>query len=275
MTGAPPMNIAALSLTTIALYLLAAAGIGYALFRRTGTPPAPRLQYALTVAGALIHAVVLYYSIFTSDGLNFGVFLAASLVSWVAVVILLGASLFRPVHLLMATVLPIATIAISLGLAFSPRRIVPGETPLGIDLHIALSLLAYSVLAIAALQAVLVAVADYQLRHRRPVQIMQVLPPLAGMESLLFQLVRIGVFLLSLGLVIGFLFVENLFAQHLVHKTVLSLLAWVVFASLLWGRHYRGWRGSTAVRYTLSGFVLLALGFFGSEVVLQLILHRV
>ena len=95
------------------------------------------------------------------------------------------------------------------------------------------------------------------------------------METLLFQLLAIGLFLLSLGLISGFMFVQDLFAQHLVHKTVLSVLAWLVFAVLLWGRRYRGWRGRTAVRYTLAGFVLLMLAFFGSAVVLQLVLHRV
>ena len=104
---------------------------------------------------------------------------------------------------------------------------------------------------------------------------LRILPPLAAMESLLFQLLAGGLFLLSLGLISGFMFVENLMAQHLVHKTVLSLLAWCVFALLLWGRHQRGWRGRIAVNYTLGGFALLALAFFGSEFVLQLILHRV
>jgi len=49
----------------------------------------------------------------------------------------------------------------------------------------------------------------------------------------------------------------------------------VVFAVLLWGRWQRGWRGRIAVRYTLAGFLLLMLGYFGSKVVLELILHRV
>jgi ABC-type uncharacterized transport system permease subunit len=147
--------------------------------------------------------------------------------------------------------------------------------PKGIDLHIALSLVAYSVLMIAAFQAVLIAIADRQLRRKRPLRIMRLLPPLATMEVLLFQLLTVGLFLLTLGLLSGFMFVHDLFAQHLVHKTVLSLLAWLVFAVLLWGRYLRGWRGRIAVRYTLAGFLLLAVGFFGSEVVLQLILKRV
>lgn len=78
--------------------------------------------------------------------------------------------------------------------------------------------------------------------------------------------------LLSLSLLSGWIFLEDLFAQHLVHKTLLSLVAWVVFGILLWGRHVRGWRGSKAIRWTLAGFLLLMLAFFGSKLVREFIL---
>jgi len=88
-------------------------------------------------------------------------------------------------------------------------------------------------------------------------------------------LLTIGFLLLTLSLLSGALFLENLFAQHLVHKTVLSIIAWIVFAVLLSGRWFYGWRGRTAIRYTLSGFVILMLAYFGSKLVLELILQRV
>ncbi len=67
---------------------------------------------------------------------------------------------------------------------------------------------------------------------------------------------------------------DNLFAQHLMHKTVLTLVSWVVFAILLAGRYVRGWRGRTAIRFTLSGFAVLLVAFFGSQLVLEFILKR-
>jgi ABC-type uncharacterized transport system permease subunit len=69
-------------------------------------------------------------------------------------------------------------------------------------------------------------------------------------------------------------YVDNLFAQHLAHKTILTILAWIVFAVLLWGHHVNGWRGGTAVRLTLGAFFLLLLAYVGSSIVLQFILHR-
>ncbi|MGH8472324.1 MAG: cytochrome C assembly family protein, partial [Gammaproteobacteria bacterium] len=101
------------------------------------------------------------------------------------------------------------------------------------------------------------------------------LPPLQTLEGLMFQHIGAGFFLLSLSLMSGMMFLNDIFAQHLVHKTVLSLVAWLVFAVLLFGRWRYGWRGRTAIRCTLGGFASLMLAYFGSKVVLELILHRV
>jgi len=94
------------------------------------------------------------------------------------------------------------------------------------------------------------------------------------MESLLFQMLGTGLFFLTISLVSGFIFIEDLFAQHLAHKTVLSIIAWIIFSSLLIGRLRYGWRGRTAVRWTLTGFILLLLAYFGSKLVLELILNK-
>src|SRR5690606_10033336 len=104
---------------------------------------------------------------------------------------------------------------------------------------------------------------------------LRALPPLTELETLLFRTVAAGFILLSATLLTGVLFVENLFAQHLVHKTVLSVLSWLVFGGLLLGRWRGGWRGRVAVRWVLVAMALLVLAFFGSKAVLELILRRV
>ena len=93
------------------------------------------------------------------------------------------------------------------------------------------------------------------------------------MESLLFGFLWAGWGLLSLSLLSGWLFVEDLLAQHLAHKTLLSCFAWLVFGVLLWGRQQLGWRGHKAIRWTLAGFCLLMLAYFGSKLVREFILH--
>ena len=138
--------------------------------------------------------------------------------------------------------------------------------------HVLISLLAYSLLAIAALQALLAGSQDWQLKHKLQNLLMRTFPPVQTMEALLFELIWAGEILLTLSLLSGFLFYDDLFAQKLVHKVVFSLVAWAVYAILLWGRHYRGWRGNKAIRWTWAGFSAILLGFIGSKFVVEFIL---
>jgi ABC-type uncharacterized transport system permease subunit len=269
------MNTIVISLAAIVLYLLTAAGIGATLFRPAdAVKPSMPLNLGLGFTAIVLHAVALRFGMVTDGGFDLGVFNASSLVAWIIALIVFTLAARRSLANLALIFFPVAALAIGLELAFSSHRMMPDRTPLGLDLHVALSLLAYSVLSIAALQAVMLTVADRQIRRKRPLGVMHVLPPLATMETLLFQLIGVGWLLLGLGIAAGFIFVEDLFAQHLVHKTVLSLLAWLTFALLLLGRWRYGWRGRIAVRYTLAGFGLLMLAFFGSKAVLELVLNR-
>jgi ABC-type uncharacterized transport system permease subunit len=101
---------------------------------------------------------------------------------------------------------------------------------------------------------------------------MRTFPPVQTMEALLFELIWAGEILLTLSLLSGFLFYDDLFAQKLVHKVVFSLVAWAVYAILLWGRHFQGWRGNKAIRWTWAGFSAILLGFIGSKFVVEFIL---
>lgn len=143
-----------------------------------------------------------------------------------------------------------------------------------LQLHAWCALLAYATLAIAALLALLLWVQERALRRREFHGWLRALPPLTELESLLFRTIAVGFVLLTATLLTGVLFVSDLFAQHLVHKTVLSLLSWLAFGALLAGRQRYGWRGATAVRWTLAAMTLLVLAFFGSKFVLELVLHR-
>lgn len=144
-----------------------------------------------------------------------------------------------------------------------------------LQLHAWCALLAYATLAIAALLAIMLWAQERALRRREFRGWLRALPPLTELESLLFRTIAVGFVLLTATLLTGALFVENLFAQHLIHKTVLSVLSWLAFGALLLGRWRYGWRGATAVRWTLAAMALLILAFFGSKFVLELLLKRV
>lgn len=143
-----------------------------------------------------------------------------------------------------------------------------------LQLHAWCALLAYATLAVAALLAMLLWAQERALRRREFHPWLRSLPPLTELESLLFRTIAVGFVLLTATLLTGVLFVEDLLAQHLVHKTVLSMLSWLAFGALLLGRWRYGWRGAMAVRWTLVAMALLVLAFFGSKFVLELVLQR-
>jgi ABC-type uncharacterized transport system permease subunit len=143
-----------------------------------------------------------------------------------------------------------------------------------LQLHALLALLAYATLAVAALLAIMLWFQERALRRRRLGGALRFLPPLTQTETLLFRSLGAGFVLLSLTLLTGVVFVDDLFAQDLGHKTVLSILSWGVLAALLFGRWRWGWRGPRAVKLTLVAMALLLLAFFGSKFVYELVLHR-
>ena len=85
-----------------------------------------------------------------------------------------------------------------------------------------------------------------------------------------------GFVLLTLTLVSGIVFSEQLFHQalRLNHKNVFTIVSWVIFGGLLIGRFKYGWRGKKAIRWTLSGFGILLLAYIGSKFVLEIVLGR-
>ena len=145
-----------------------------------------------------------------------------------------------------------------------------------IGAHIVLSTLAYALITIAVALTLAMRLLDRRLRSRKPLGWVGALPSVEALESAAFQALAAGFAVLTLALFSGFVFVEDLFsnAQHLLHKTILSCLAWVVFGVLLFGRWRFGWRGRTAANWALSGFALLGLAYFGSKIVLESILGR-
>jgi ABC-type uncharacterized transport system permease subunit len=270
------MNSAPIALLSILSYLGCAGLIGWRLFDRN-MDPAPRwrqITLAVGFVGLLLHTWLLYRTIFSQAGLNLAFFNALSLASWTVVASLLISSLSKPIENLGLVILPLAAITVLLDLLYPGVGFMSEDASWNLKLHVLLSMLAYSLLTLAAVQAVLLAIQDNYLRARKPNTFIRSLPPLMTMEALLFEMIGIGFALLTLALLSGFAFLENMFAQHLVHKTVLSVLAWLVFGGLLLGRRAWGWRGQKAIRWTLSGFGLLILAYFGTKFVLELLLQR-
>ncbi len=259
----------------VGLYLIASWRLGREAV--SGTAEAQRrdrwnlLPGALAALCHLLTHVVAWRSMQAVD-LHF--FAALSLVTLGMVVLSTMVSLFRRLDALGGVVYPLAAVCVFVYSLRGPTA--PAALDWRLSLHALLALLAFATLAVAALLAVMLWLQEAALRRRQlDSPLLRWLPPLTELESLLFRTIAAGFVLLSAALLTGALFVDDLLAQHLMHKTVLSALSWLVFGALLYGRYRHGWRGRRAVRLTVGAMSLLLLAFFGSKFVLELVLQRV
>lgn len=244
----------------------------------TEAPGASRLSTISSIVWVitlLIHGLSLGDSLLTPHGLDLSLYHALSLVAWMVAALLFATTVRQPLESLSLPLLPLVTLALTAGLTTPAlhAQIISGEQ--GLQWHILGSLLAFSMFSLAATQAIILAYQDHQIRNHKLKGWVQHLPPLQHMESFLFQLIGMGFVLLSASLVTGWFFIDDFFEQQLVHKTTLSLIAWVLFAVLLAGRWISGWRGHVVVNWTIGGFTLLILAYFGSKLVLEIILKPI
>lgn len=228
----------------------------------------------LAVVGVAMHAwsFVLEFARLGAPTADF--FSALSLVSLLILVVLLLLLARFPLIEIMPLALPGAAFMVLHKLVISPDPVALETGKTMLDVHITASLLSYSLLSIAAVTALFIAVLHNLLHRHKGAALIEILPPLVVMENLLFKMIGVGWIILSVSLATGLLFVDNLFAQHLAHKTFLSIISWLVFGLLLLGRWRYGWRGMRVVRLCLIGMAILLLAYFGSKAVLELVLDR-
>ncbi|HEY2022083.1 cytochrome C assembly family protein [Paraburkholderia sp.] len=246
---------------------------------------------ALLFVTLLAHGVLLHATIFPQNAMVFGFAFALSAMFWLGAGIYWIESFFFPLDGLRLLVLPLACVASLLPLAFNGVRVLPYAAAPMFKLHFLIANIAYGLFAIAALHAVLMLAVERRLhsmrgglaqRHAAAAgngwwsSWLDTLPPLLTLEKLLFRLIGAGFVLLTLTLVSGILFSEQLIdrALRLDHKTVFAILSWVMFGALLTARKVSGWRGRAALRWVLASFVALLLAYVGSRFVFEVLLHR-
>lgn len=236
-----------------------------------------RLEGVLLPVALVLHGMLVYTGVLSDEGLNLGVSNSISLIIWLTVAIYWLASLAVPgLASIQGLWAPVALVAVILQAVVPSHYLVRhGGDPL-FTLHFAIAMLAYSLFIVATMHAV-VMLAEQKWLHRGILPpFLRSLPPLLEMEALLFRILFAAFVLLTLTVVSGLFFSEQVFGKPLqaTHKTVFGIVSWLIFGSLLWGRYFRGWRGKRAVYLTLWGFAALLLAYLGSKFVLEIILHR-
>ena len=235
-----------------------------------------KLHSAMVALGLMLHGWLLYRDVFSVGSVNLGFYYALSAIFWLTVLVYWLADLKHELYSLQAFVLPPAAIFVLLPAFAIKNHYLPTAHEGLFMAHIGIAILAYSLFTFAALHALLMTIAERSL-HNQPTLIkLPSFPPLMVMESLLFRVITIGFVLLTLTLISGMLFSEQIFGKPLQwnHKTLFSIASWVIYGWLLFGRYQYGWRGKKAIKLTLAGFLLLLLAYIGSRFVLQVLLNK-
>jgi ABC-type uncharacterized transport system permease subunit len=264
-----------LPLITVACYLFGAFGLAFGVYHGDSHHGrGSRLAGAgIAAIGALVHVAALL------DERNRDPLAALSIGDTAAIVGLLIAitalaMVLKPRLRGMAALLLVIAAVLEVTFSEGARSFTTGRPGWELAFHVAMATTAFAFLTIGMVLAVAQMLVDRRLRSRKPLGWLKILTPIESLESGCFHSILAGFALLTLALVSGAFFVENLFAQHLVHKVVLALVAWVVFGILLLGRLRFGWRGRKALHWTLAGYVLLGLSYFGSKLILEDILGK-
>lgn len=227
------------------------------------------------LGGLAAHTYFTQTSLFSVADAQLSLLYVINLLALIMTTVVTLVSFRLPIDRLLILIIPLDLLVFLIALIVEPGTAKSTSPKLSGPLlaHILLSLMAYSALMLAAFQSLLLAALDRQLKSPRR-RTVRWLPPLETMEQLLLAMLWIGFGLLTLSITSGFLFLEDMFAQRVSHHIVITSLSWAVYVFFLAGRYLFGWRGLTAVRWTLVAFTLLVIGYLGSKFVLEYLLSQ-
>jgi len=254
----------------IVLYILAAVWVGSRLFHHQG--PNPKLMALPAFLALTAHLYLLSNGILQGEGTNMSMTNVASLIAWMVTLTMTLASFAFATAILMPVVFGFSAIVVLISAIVPDIHVMQIDMRPALIVHISLALFAYGCLIIAVLYAVQLAYINSRLKQKKTSLLHSSLPPLMTVETIFFKLLIAGTVLLTLSLVSGFIFLDNMWAKEQAHKTVLSVIAWLVFCVSAIGHQQWGWRGKPVITATFIGAFILTLAYFGSRFVREVIL---
>jgi ABC-type uncharacterized transport system permease subunit len=271
------MSINILTLIVAVMYFLTSILVFRGLQRRASriVEPQNRVYLLSLIATLIFHAILLKLQIISPAGLKLSFGHTVSLIMWMMVFLYMLMAILRPVTSLGIVMLPLAILSLLVETLLPGHYVLTHARPL-MNIHITVAILAYSLLALSGVQALIINSQERALRTHKSSYLNKQLPPLETMETLLFNMIYIGFGLLTLTMLSALLFFEQIFGRpfHITHHIVFSASAWLVFGIFLLGHWRWGWRGRNAALWTIGGVVLLVLGFVGTKFVLEFLIRR-
>jgi len=247
---------------------LASSALLLARMKGYQLPWARSLSLALVTMASMIHGILLWTTFLDNSTIHMGLGISLSLAGWLSTLLVIISSIKKPMESLGIILFPLSIISLWL----TPLLPPPHVLAMGIGIHALASLIAYTLLGLAAAQAALIIFQENRLRERKWHGLLGALPPLALMEQTLYEWLIASFITLSFALLSGAVFVDNMVAQHIAHKTFFSVVSWLLLATLIWGHIQYGWRGQRAARLVLWGYAMIVLGYAGSQFVIEVLL---
>ncbi|PJC85987.1 chromosome partitioning protein ParB [Vibrio sp. HA2012] len=259
-----------IAIVSAVFYIAATCMIVPGLMQQTSIRIKPVFTSALLAL--FFHIWLLADLILHGTGQNLSILNVASLISFMISLSMSLAMLKTRIWFLLPLIYCFSALNILAATLLPGHFITHLEGRAGLVTHISLALIAYATLTIAALYALQLTWLDYKLKRKKTLTINTNHPPLMMVERQLFSIVLLGTGFLTLTLLSGFIFLDDIFAPGKAHKTILSFVAWVVFSILLWGHYRHGWRGRLVAWFTVSGATLLTMAYFGNRLLQEIIL---
>lgn len=261
-----------IQLLTLLCILIYGAGILF-LNRRLTAPQTYARRIWLSNLGAVIVHGALIATLLAERGLsNLSFLIVLSIIAWLLSLFSVSRGRQLANLMLRPAIFGFAIVSVLLLQVLPDSNGIQGSMTLGLAAHIILSMIAFSLLVLAALYAGQILYLNRVLKKRSARALDENLPPLMAVEQYFFRLLTAGTIVLTLAIIAGILFVDGLFAKDQIHKTILSFAAWFGFGGIVVAHATRGLRGKPIVLLTLIAASLLTLAYFGSRFVRDIIL---
>lgn len=260
------------------LYVVAALGIYKTL--QQSQPVAKFWIRPVICAGLLVQGYLIFEALFLGGTPRFGMALALSITLFSCTLILLIESFFARIGVMLIFVLPLSALSMILPLIMLGTPLGTEASSMTFRLHLLLAILAYSIMTMALIQALLLVAAHNRVHKKEYTDkddgkrsILDNMPSVVDLEKILFRLITAGFLVLTIAIIFGACFSQEIFGQafRFDHKTVVTCMAWLIFGILLLGHYFLGWRGRFAARWTVIGFCVLMIAYIGFRFVLEVI----
>lgn len=225
-----------------------------------------KASLAFFILASLFQTIITGQVLIYNSGWVFNAQNACLVISWLSNLIVL-LSQFRLIWV--RTMIHLIAVFILAWIFYFPLETPSKPYVWAIDLHILLSVLAYSLLFVSSLVSINLGWQIRQMKQHVFDSHSMTINSLLKNEEKLFKLIFLGWLFLSCALLTGVLFVQGFLADGMGHKIIFSMTAWVLFAVLIVGRLTKGWRGKKAIKLNFFAMSVLMLGFIGSYIVLD------